>query len=297
MSVYNGERYLREQIDSILNQKTPHELHLCIRDDGSRDKSCEIAEEYVSRYPNRVSLIRGSNLGYNGSFFSLLQSAHGYDYYSLSDQDDVWQEDKLQIACDALDSAGDGTPALYASTSSLVHDDLVPYGTTRRKEREMSMYNTIVQNICPGHTQVMNKELLALLQREIDTKRIYVYDAWIANTANLYGVLLFDNTPHTFYRQYAGNQLGSGAGKSGQLMRSLKRNKTGDGLKYRRQIEYFFEYHHDKLAEGPYFREIERFVNARSFPARLAYSLTGKLYRQNRVETAAFRLAVLAGRF
>ena len=297
MSTYNGEKYLREQINSILNQKTSYEVHLRIRDDGSKDRTCEIVEECIDRHPDRVELIRGHNLGYNGSFFSLIQGARGYDYYSLSDQDDVWADNKLQIACDAIDRTGKGIPVLYASTSYLVHDDLNPYGITRQKERTMDLYNTIVQNICPGHTQVMNNCLIELLQREIDIDRIYVYDSWIANMANLYGVLLFDNDPHTYYRQYAGNQLGSGVGKIGQLIRSVTRNKNGDGLKYRKQIEYFFEYNYAKLSEGEYFYEIDRFVNAKTFSARLKYSLSGRLYRQSSMETVLLYLAIIFGRF
>ena len=148
MSTYNGEKHLSEQIDSILNQKTEHELFLRIRDDGSHDKTCDIIEEYILRYPSQIELIRGKNVGYNASFFSLIQSASGFDYYSISDQDDIWMPEKLQIACNEIDKIKDDIPVLYASTSYLVHDDMIPYGTTRKKERELTMLNTIIQNIC-----------------------------------------------------------------------------------------------------------------------------------------------------
>lgn len=297
MSTYNGEKHLREQIDSILNQKTDHEIYLRIRDDGSKDRSCDIIEEYISKHPERVELIRGENLGYNGSFFSLIQSAEGYDYYSISDQDDVWLPDKLQIACDALDKVEEDTPVLYASTSYLVHDDLVPYGTTRQKKKELSFYNTIIQNICPGHTQVMNNRLLELLKGDIDTSRIYVYDSWIQNVANLYGKIVFENYSHTYYRQYEGNQLGSGVGKLGQLLASRKRTDTGDGHKYRRQIEYFQEMYEEKIKEKGYYKEIDSFLSAQSFPRKLKYVVRSKLYRQSMLETVAFKFAVLTNNY
>ncbi len=297
MSTYNGEKHLREQIDSIFYQKTNHEVHLRIRDDGSKDSTCYIIEEYIAKYPERVELIRGKNLGYNGSFFSLIQSAEGYDYYSISDQDDVWLADKLQIACDSIDKVKEDIPILYASTSYLVHDDLVPYGTTRKKEREMSMYNTIIQNICPGHTQVMNNRLLDLLKGEIDTNRIYVYDSWIQNVANLYGRIVFDNDSHTYYRQYEGNQLGSGVGKIGQLMASRKRTDTGDGHKYRRQIEYFQEMYEEKMKEKGYYTEIDLFLSTQSLSQKLKYVVRSRLYRQRCIETLAFRCAILLGKY
>ena len=297
MSSYNGEKHISEQIDSILNQKTVHDIYLRIRDDGSADGTCDIIEKYVDKYHGQVELIRGENIGYNASFFFLIQNASGYDYYSISDQDDVWLEDKLQTACDAIDRVKKNIPVLYASTSYLVHDDLQPYGTTRKKVRRMSMMNTIIQNICPGHTQVMNNQLLHLIKDDLDTSKIYVYDSWIQNVANLYGKILFDNTPHTYYRQYEGNQLGSGVGKIGQLLASLKRDKTGDGLKYRRQIEYFYTKHKDALKKKNMAPEIKRLITAKKLLDRLKYSVTGKVYRQSKLETCFFYLAVVLGKF
>lgn len=299
MSSYNGEKHIAEQIDSILNQKTEHEVHLRIRDDGSVDGTCGILEKYVSEFPSQVELIKCENKGYNASFFDLMLNAEGFDYYSISDQDDVWLPDKLQIACEMIDSITEDIPVLYASTSYLVHDDLIPYGTTRKKEREMTMYNTIIQNICPGHTQVMNDQLLKQLRRGggIDTSRIYVYDSWIQNIANLYGIILFDNEPHTYYRQYEGNQLGAGAGKIGRLMVSRKRTDTGDGHKYRRQIEYFLSANAEEMKVKGCFAEIDRFVKAHTVFERCRYVLRSRLYRQNKLESIAFKLAVLVDRF
>lgn len=297
MSTFNGEKHLREQIDSILNQKTDHSIYLRIRDDGSTDRTCEIIEEYINNYPKNVELFRGENKGYNASFFWLLQSAFGYDYYALSDQDDKWLSDKLQVACDMIDRENKDIPLLYASTSYLVHDDLIPYGTTRKKRREMTIYNTIIQNICPGHSQVMNEKMVDLLRGDIDASRIYVYDSWIQNVANLYGKILFDNTPHTYYRQYEGNQLGSGVGKIGQLIASIGRNKTGDGHKYRRQIEYFMEYNSIKLQERGVYKEVLAFLEANTLMKKIRYLRKSKLIRQNKLETMFFYAAVLTGRF
>lgn len=297
MSTYNGEKHLREQIDSILNQKTDYEVYLHIRDDGSKDGTCEIIEEYIDSHPDQVILARGENVGYNASFFSLINTAEGYDYYALSDQDDVWLPDKLQIACDTIDGVKEDIPILYASTSYLVQDDLVPYGITRKKEREMTMYNTIIQNICPGHTQVMNVKLIELLRGDIDTSRIYVYDSWIQNVANLYGKILFDNESHTYYRQYEGNQMGSGVGKIGQLMASTKRTDTDDGYKYRRQIEYFAELHEKRLKADGCYVEIKAFLSAQSFISKIGYLLRSRLFRQNRLETLAFKVAVLTNNY
>lgn len=297
MSTYNGEKYIRAQLDSILKQKTELDITLRIRDDGSTDNTCAVIREYIKRYPDTIELIKGENIGYNASFFSLLQNAEGFDFYSFSDQDDVWLSSKLQTACKAIERIDADIPVLYASVSYLVHDDLIPYGTTRKKERGFSMYNTIIQNICPGHTQVMNEKLVELLRKPIDTSRIYVYDSWITNIANLYGKVLFDNHPHTYYRQYDGNQLGSGVGKLGQLIASRKRISSGHGTKYRKQIEYFVKMNAAKLKEEGYYDEIRAFIKADSFMKKIKYFSSSKLYRQTSLETSAFKVAVLLNRY
>ena len=114
--------------------------------------------------------------------------------------------------------------------------------------------------------------------------------------ANLYGKIVFDNEPHTYYRQYEGNQLGSGAGKIGQLMASVSRDKSGDGHKYRKQIEYFYEVNEKKLREKALSTEISRFVNSKSLLNRIGYAFTGELYRQKKIETFVFYAAIILGK-
>lgn len=295
LSSYNGEKYIKDQILSILNQEIDCKVDIRIRDDGSKDNTCEIVEELIVEYPERIQLIRGENIGYNGSFFELIKGAEGYKYYSISDQDDVWLKNKLQVAKAWLDKEKSDIPLLYASTSYLVYDDMKPYGNTRKKLREFSIYNTIIQNICPGHAQVFNNELLKLLQEDIDVSQIYVYDSWITNVAMLYGKILFNNESFTLYRQHQKNQLGYGKGVFGRLMSSMNRTKTNDGKKYRKQITYLYEKYKDKFMEIEASKEIERFINSNRFVTRIGYLFFGKLHRQKRFETVAFYLAVCMG--
>ena len=98
LSSYNGEKYIAEQIDSILHQ-TGVSVTLAIRDDGSSDGTGEILRRYASENEN-VKVAFGENVGYAKSFFELIKtSPEGFDYYALSDQDDVWTEDKLKSTC------------------------------------------------------------------------------------------------------------------------------------------------------------------------------------------------------
>lgn len=297
MSTYNGEDYVKQQLLSIINQKTENDIYIRIRDDGSYDHTCEIIQHMMNEYPEKIELIKGDNRGYNASFFELLHNAQGYDYYALSDQDDVWLPEKIDAAIKALSTEDDSLALLYASPSFLVRDDLIPYGITRKKVREFTIYNTIIQNICPGHTQVINNTLLNKLKDKIDVKKIYVYDSWITNIAMLYGKIVYDINAYTFYRQHEKNQLGSGKGALGQLASSFRKLKSGDGIKYQQQIDYFIEKNEDKLKQEGFYTELFRYINSNSFIERLKYALSGKLYRQKKIETIAFYLAFVLGRY
>lgn len=297
MSSYNGEKYIKKQIESIMEQRNIANLVLRIRDDGSKDSTCEIIKDLQRNYPGKIELIEGENLGYNASFFELINGAKDFDYYSISDQDDVWLPSKLEVAVKALEKNDAKLPLLYASTSYLVYDDLKPYGQTRNKSREFTIYNTIIQNICPGHTQVFNNALLELIKGDLDFSRVYVYDSWITNVAMLYGKIIFNKSSYTLYRQHKGNQLGSGTGRIGQLLASAKRTETGDGFKYRHQIEYFVEKNKDELSKKGFYREINNFISAQTLTRKILYALKGKLYRQKKIETVAFYAAVILGKY
>ena len=297
MSSYNGEKYIKDQIQSIMKQSICGQVSLRIRDDGSTDRTCAIVEQFSREYPGKIELIRGENRGYNASFFELLNCAEGYDYYAFCDQDDFWLSCKLEVALKALLKEDDSIPLLYASTSFLVHDDMIPYGQTRRKQRPFHLYNTLIQNICPGHTQVLNNTLVKMLRKEsFHTARIYVYDAWIMNYAFLYGKIIFNNSSFAYYRQHSGNQLGSGKGRWGKLFESARRSKRGDGQRYREQIQYFVEMNREKI-ENEVYLEVDRFLRADTIAQRFCYLAGSKLYRQSRMETMAFKIAVLFKKF
>ena len=190
LSAYNGEKYLREQAESVLSQEGGFELVLRIRNDGSTDGTEALIRSLMEEYPGRVEYLAGENLGYNASFFTLIDSAEGYDVYMICDQDDKWLPGKVEAAARALQSASG--PVLYSARSRTADETLQPLGMTRGQKRPLVPANTLVQNICPGHNQAFNQALMDLIRRPRDVSRIYVYDLWIANLAALYGRIIFD---------------------------------------------------------------------------------------------------------
>lgn len=298
LASYNGEKYIEEQINSILLQKLDCPFHLYIRDDGSTDGTVSILKQYLDR--EDVSVSFGENIGLTAGlgllFSTALQSPKGYRYFSLADQDDCWMEDKLQTAIDALRLCTESRPALYAGCSYIADENLKITGTTVRKNRDITLFNSFVQNIAPGHSQVMNRELAELVAEKKDYSRIYALDYYIVNLAVACGVLLFDNTPHTLYRQHGGNLQGH---RSNSLLTWMlertRRLRTGEGHKIAAQMQDTFLELSDSLGSEER-RELEDFLNSgKDFRSRLSYVRRSRLYRQSRAQTLIFKGYYLLG--
>ncbi len=100
MCTYNGAKYLREQLDSIVRQTYPV-LELIIQDDGSTDGTKDILDEYGAKYPNISVYYNDPPKGINGNFISCIRRAKG-DYIAISDQDDIWEADKIAVQMEQI---------------------------------------------------------------------------------------------------------------------------------------------------------------------------------------------------
>ena len=298
LASYNGERYILQQIESILNQDVENPIHLFIRDDGSTDNTVSIIKE-VAKREGRITLVESENIGGVASFFALLKMAHDlpdeYEYFSLSDQDDVWDLDKLRIAVELLDAIDPQIPTLYGSSTRPVNQDLEPIEYKKKGFKPFDFYNTIIQIKIPGHTHVMNRSLLNIVYNA-DPSRIYGHDAFIVNAANICGKLIFDDGAHVSYRQHSGNQLGSSKnGRIKWIENRIGRVKKGGGIQYARQIEYIVSCFGEHLTNEQR-KEINSFLESRqSVWKRIKYITRTKLYRQDGFDTLAFKAMYLCG--
>ena len=296
LSAYNGERYIEKQIESILNQREIELLTIIVRNDGSQDGTIEVLRRLRTENSNIVVLDE-ANIGLVESFFKLLQYAYEqeYDYYSFSDQDDYWMPEKLSVAIKALE--GCKGPGMYASCSTIVDDNLKPTGgKTQTQIRDITFYNSAIQNFCPGHNQVLNHEMAkVVLDRTSYSPLIYSQDMWITQVASVTGTIIFDNMPHTLYRQHANNQLSFGKSKIEWVKDHIKRLHNNEGKKIAVQLKYFGDCYDEYLTQEQK-RELENFFNSQgSFVKRAGYILRTKLYRQRRYETPMFKFIYLTG--
>lgn len=295
LSTYNGEHYLEKQLESILCQRTLHQVDVMIRDDGSNDGTIEILKSYEEKYSSRMKVFYEENIGYIKSFFALIQRAEGYDYYALSDQDDIWLEDKIEAAVTQCEERAYEGPLLYGSSSFLVNDQLEVMGETQKDLKGITWDNLLIQNFFPGHTQVFNDALCKILKEDIDCSKIYVHDFWITYMAFLFGKAIFDNQSHTLYRQHGTNTVGFGRNRLEWIKERIKRVENNDNKKIAEQIGYFYEKYQTAM-DKELKEKIELFIKSQtSFCRRLVYICKTPLYRQKNFETMLFKILYLLG--
>ncbi len=218
MSTYNGERYVFDQLQSILPQ-LPETGKIIVRDDGSTDQT---AAKVVSCEDSRITLILGENLGFGASFLTLLQFVpSGAEMVMFADQDDIWLPGKIERAQQFLRPLS-GQPALYGSAQTLVDANLNQLGATAPWKRGPSLSSALTENIITGCTAALNQKAVALLQYAGSPKQIYFHDWWSYLVVSAFGIVVHDNESRILYRQHSNNQIGHGIGWIGRQLGILR---------------------------------------------------------------------------
>lgn len=220
LSTYNGEKYLREQIDSVLNQEGV-KVSLLIRDDGSKDETINILKEYASR--ENVNFYEGQNCGPSESFHDLMRHAHGYDFYSFCDQDDVWIKDKLITAVRLLEEKNQDLPLLYCSNLNVVDEHLNYCRLCHSEHYDLSnKYLGLVDFFAVGCTEVLNQKAIDMTL-DYWSPQCLMHDSWAFMICNFLGEVYYDSTPHINYRQHGGNVVGTEKSAMGKMKASAER--------------------------------------------------------------------------
>lgn len=222
MSTYNGEKYLSEQIESILAQEDV-EITLIVRDDGSNDSTISILNTY-KKIGNLLVLEDNLNLGPACSFMNLLYESKDYDYYAFADQDDVWRKEKIITAISMI-KKDESVPALYCSNQWILKD-----GNIEGLRFTQNMKHGIVQEICgnvfSGCTMVFNRKLADILKWPstrpgTDILKTRMHDTWVIAVAECTGVVVYDENSYIEYRIHENNTVGLKKGKFKRLKQKI----------------------------------------------------------------------------
>ncbi len=213
MATYNGERYLKEQLDSILNQ-TYTDWALYISDDGSTDRTVSIIEQYVSEHPDRIfRLEAGERMGgATENFTFLFSECPKAQYYMFSDQDDVWLDTKIENMVKAMEERPDDKPVLAYCDLAVADRDLRVIADSyfsyqgldkHKKDKKYVLY----KNYIPGCVMMFNDALKSAVVTI--PKEASFHDWWLTLVATFFGEVVFTNERGNLYRQHDANGVGA----------------------------------------------------------------------------------------
>lgn len=210
LATYQGKTYLREQIDSILNQTYP-DFKLLIRDDGSRDGTLDLLQTYDDPRIKWVST--QGHLGAKVNFVELMRQSRA-DYIFFSDQDDVWLPHKIATMLPHLKK---NTPLLVHTDLTIVDDKLEILANSFWKWARLyplkstTLNRLVMQNVVTGCSMAINRSLLEKA-RPIP-KAIVMHDWWLALVASCFGQVVPLSEPLVLYRQHGSNAIGAGSSR------------------------------------------------------------------------------------
>ena len=286
MAVYNGQEYIREQLESLKDQ-TYTEWRLVIRDDRSSDKTAEIVKKFSDEVEQEVifKVNEKPSVSAKNNFALLINDAKESDYVMFCDQDDIWKKDKIEITFNKMKQAeeryGRDFPLLVHGDVEVIDEN----GNINADSMfEMSHINAdsklpqiLIQNHVTGCTMMCNKKLIAGISEYASSEYIIMHDYLAALYASVFGKIEVIKKPLLSYRQHSGNSVG--AKNNNNPVYLLKRLANGrksykEAMETsRNQVKFFVEIYREELAAEKYCKEYELMSGYASLGSR------AKLYR------------------
>lgn len=291
LSTYNGEKYIKELIDSVLTQKDVNVI-LSIRDDGSTDHTIHIIKSY---HDKRIRLFRGKNLKPAKSFLKLLRESEEADYYAYCDQDDVWYENKLSYAIQKLKASGE-KPALFMSTYDVVDEKLnFMYRRDMEFQRPLRLETTILFRSPSGCVMVFNRQLRDVIKRSAP-KHVRMHDFWTLLVAlGIKADIITQDISLLKYRIHDDNNVGLEKNyikRMKRLIDSMVNHKNERMLQAKELYDNYSEVFENDINE--ILMEVIRYKSSLNNKMKL---LRDKSFRWNPYIDTLFILSVLMGVF
>ena len=211
LGVFNGERFLEAQLDSLESQTLRH-WKLYVSDDGSTDATLDIIHRYQSKWgTDKIQYRAGPQKGFAQNFLSLAcDPSIKADYYAFCDQDDVWLPEKLTVAIEHI--ARESSPGqfyAYGGRTTYTDEKLKPIGLSPLFVFPRTFRNALIQSIAGGNTMVFNQATKTLLEK-VGLVPTPSHDWWLYRlVTDAGGVMYYDPNPYIFYRQHTDSVVGS----------------------------------------------------------------------------------------
>ena len=286
LSTYNGEKYLLEQLNSLLQQSYSN-IHILIRDDGSSDNTVNILKNYQKIFPQKIKLVLEKNIGVVNSFFKLIEiSENNYDFYFFCDQDDFWEKDKIKEAVKKIKEIKEEKDKCigYCSNLKIVDADLRFIRFAYSKALKPSLLNSFLENVITGCSYACNKNLFLKIKESIkviNNKKVLMHDYYFYILNCLYGELIYDEKSYILYRQHSNNVCGMKEKNSflNNILKSLKNRNENKRIFFLEEI--YLKYNQDfKEQEREYLKTLLDNYN-KSFIERFITIKKLKFVKQN----------------
>lgn len=212
LATYNGEKYIKEQVESILNQ-TYENIQIIISDDCSTDNTRQVLKEYENNEKIKI-FYQEKNLGYVKNFEFLLKQVKS-NLYMLSDQDDVWKKEKVEKSVEKIESekldlvfgdlevVDENLNTLYKSYNRYMH--LIHKIKKYQKDYRLQyLYNCMT-----GCTIISRKNWIDKVLPFPTNSKYMIHDYWLGLVIALNGKVGYIEEPYILYRQHGKNQVGS----------------------------------------------------------------------------------------
>ena len=230
LAAYNGEKYIQEQIESIVNQ-VDVDVYIYISIDASTDRTLEICQQLQKIYNNIFIINEGKErFGSAGkNFYYLIKNVdfEEFDFIALSDQDDIWKPSKIIRGIQVLEKE---QASGYSSDVECFWDDGSRKNKIIKKSYPQKKYDYYFEPAGPGCTYILTKKFATVFQRELRnlTNPPFHHDWYIYAFARKNNFRWhIDNHPNIYYRQHISNQVGANIGINQKLNRIKKlKNKT-----------------------------------------------------------------------
>lgn len=205
LSTYNGKKYVCQQLDSIFQSAEDMDIFLYVRDDGSKDDTIQILEEYGKKNNVEIKIDAGENAGSARSFLLAIRNCPKADYYAFCDQDDVWLPKKIATAVKQIGDTEQ--PILWCSDYQVTDANLNVILPSALKQPIQDDVKSMFYNNVPGCTMFFNWALMQKM-RMIEISEIRMHDIMAMNVALITGEIYFEKNPFVLYRQHGDNVLG-----------------------------------------------------------------------------------------
>lgn len=200
ISTYNGETYLQEQVESIINQ-TYSNIYIYIRDDGSFDGTAKILDQLQKKYGEKLTYWLGENLGFGKSFLDILKEAEEGGYWAFCDQDDVWLPNKIEWAVEWMEKqTNHSIPLMFHSAFQNTDEQLNPRESYLPPSYSYDFVRSITDCLHMGFSAVINGTLRNMMLMGDETV-LTTHDHWAELLVMEFGRVEFDSRIASLHRR------------------------------------------------------------------------------------------------